>query len=440
MSRVINIEPVWAGHPVGFTLLTQAPWQFVVYYDADRHMSMAWRKLAEAKFQMVRLSSDLGWDSHNFVTMALDRDGYIHVSGNMHAEPLVYFRSDKPYDPTSIKPVHRMTGDDEGACDLPAISTGTPRGDSSICIATAVAATDGGSSTSTTRRPARGRACSIRRCSTARGRAMNAYPGSIVRGPDGLFHIVWMWRNTPDCRSNHDISYVRSRDMKHWETAGGRPGGAADHAARPRSRCRSDAAQSGHDQHEFPRRFRRGEEADRDLSQVRPQGREPDLRGAMGGRPVGHPPVERLAVALGVRRRGGPSPARWVRVPARVLDDGRLVLGFRNAKEGGGTWELDPATLKVKGKVHLPATYPGSIRTLESDFAGMKVRMAGDVGKSPSESVALSSEVGDAAAQSRPPAPGTAARACHAAALRDHEEVAGLRFPRAEVDNRGFSH
>ena len=41
-------------------------------------------------------------------------------------------------------------------------------------------------------------------------------------GPDGYFHLVWVWRNTPDCATNHDLTYARSRDMKTWETSGGK--------------------------------------------------------------------------------------------------------------------------------------------------------------------------------------------------------------------------
>ena len=43
--EVLDVAPVWAGHPVGFCLLTQAPHQFVAYYDADRHMTVAQRTL-----------------------------------------------------------------------------------------------------------------------------------------------------------------------------------------------------------------------------------------------------------------------------------------------------------------------------------------------------------------------------------------------------------
>lgn len=51
----------------------------------------------------------------------------------------------------------------------------------------------------------------------------NAYFADPVLGPDGWFHLVWVWRNTPDCATNHDLTYARSRDMKHWQTSSGKP-------------------------------------------------------------------------------------------------------------------------------------------------------------------------------------------------------------------------
>jgi len=44
-----------------------------------------------------------------------------------------------------------------------------------------------------------------------------------VLGPDKYFHIAWVWRETPMAETNHDLSYARSRDLVHWETAAGKP-------------------------------------------------------------------------------------------------------------------------------------------------------------------------------------------------------------------------
>lgn len=47
---------------------------------------------------------------------------------------------------------------------------------------------------------------------------MSAYISGPKLGPDGLFHLIWVWRDTPSAETNHDISYARSRDLIHWET------------------------------------------------------------------------------------------------------------------------------------------------------------------------------------------------------------------------------
>ena len=51
----------------------------------------------------------------------------------------------------------------------------------------------------------------------------NAYPQGPVRGPDGRFHVIWVWRDTPDCATNHHLSYTRSKDLIHWESIFGEP-------------------------------------------------------------------------------------------------------------------------------------------------------------------------------------------------------------------------
>jgi hypothetical protein len=92
---VLEVDKVWSGHPVGFSLLTVPPFQYVAYYDAERRMTVAQRRLESERWSYQRLPSTLGWDSHNAVTLAVDRAGQLHVAGNMHRTPLVYFRTTK---------------------------------------------------------------------------------------------------------------------------------------------------------------------------------------------------------------------------------------------------------------------------------------------------------------------------------------------------------
>lgn len=227
-----SVDRVWTGHPVGFAFLVERGHQFVAYYDAERRLTVAQRKEGEKAWQHFtlpgvpvpgtrRASNVTGWDSHNYVTMALDREGYLHLAGNMHVNPLVYYRSAKKLDAASLERVDRMTGENEKRCTYPLFFK-----DSSGDLVFRYR--DGGS----------GNGNDIYNVYDAKARAWrrlvgtpildgegrrNAYALKPVLGPDGHFHLAWMWRETPDCATNHTLSYARSRDLVHWEDSRGRP-------------------------------------------------------------------------------------------------------------------------------------------------------------------------------------------------------------------------
>ena len=86
------ISKVWAGHPVSFDVLTYGHVQFVAFYD-DRKMTVGMRNLDAEMWTFEqprgvwlenrgRLSSETGWDTPS-LTMAIDADDHIHLSGNM---------------------------------------------------------------------------------------------------------------------------------------------------------------------------------------------------------------------------------------------------------------------------------------------------------------------------------------------------------------------
>jgi len=216
--------------PVGFAFLTERGHQFVAYYDAERRITVAGRQLDGTNWTFFhpagvlvtnrhRDSNVTAWDAHNYLALALDRDGYLHLSGNMHADPLVYYRSRRPLDVTSLERLDRMTGDQEARVTYPVFFKSAS---GEMLFRYRSGGSGNGSDIYNIYNP-----------DTRAWRHLNAVPvmdgegqrnayASVPRpGPDGLFHLVWVWRETPDCSSNHRLSYVRTRDFIHWENSRG---------------------------------------------------------------------------------------------------------------------------------------------------------------------------------------------------------------------------
>jgi len=214
----LEIDHVPGSFPVGFCLLTHGDRQYAAYFSADHQMTVASRTLDSDVWSYAKLPSKIMWDSHNYITMKMDRDGFLHLAGNMHSVKLVYFRTEKPTDITTFKRF-AMTGQDENRVTYPKFMN-----DHEGNLIFDYRNGRSGSGIRIYNRYDRKTRTWSRLLDTplldGLGKC-NAYPTGPVRGPDGLFHLIWVWRDTPDCATNHDLSYARSKDMIHWETASG---------------------------------------------------------------------------------------------------------------------------------------------------------------------------------------------------------------------------
>ncbi len=216
---VVGKVPSWLS--VQYCLLTHGQRQYVAYYDETHQMTVASRDLGEDSWNHVKLDSKVGWDNHNGIWMAIDRKGSLHLSGNMHCDPLVYFRSDPS---GRIETLRRqtMTGRDEESVTYPRFlkyedgrflfmyrSGGSGNGRRFInCY---------DETTETWNR--------LIDTPLFDGEGeRNAYPhGPSTKRQDGFYHMEWVWRDTPDCATSHHLCYARSKDLIHWESAGGVP-------------------------------------------------------------------------------------------------------------------------------------------------------------------------------------------------------------------------
>lgn len=375
----VDVSPVWSGHRVGFFLLTQGKRQYAAFYDEQRRMTVAMRKLGSKQWEYHRPGQKIGWDSHNYVTLAIDDGGYVHLSGNMHGDPLVYFRTTRPYDIGSFERVGQMVGRQENRCTYPKFF----RGASGELIFTY---RDGGS----------GNGNQIYNVYDVKARTwrrllespltdgqgkMNAYINGPVRGPDGLFHICWVWRDTPDCCTNHDLSYARSGDMVHWETVSGQAitlpmtietGGIVVDAVPVKGGMVNGNTKIGFDSkgrvivsyHKFD-----------------PNGKTQIYNARFGG---GRWRIYQTSDwDYRWYFQGGGTIHFEVRVLGVVAgEDGSLRQSYSHDKYGSGTWVLDEKTLRPVRKERRASRWPAELNKAESHFPGMQVRFQKDAGES----------------------------------------------------------
>lgn len=220
IAEEVTVGPVWSGHPVDFAIHTQGTHQFIGFYDPDRRMVIAHRELGQTTWQRATLPTQASWDSHEWIRLTLDKELCIHVAGNMHNDPLTYFRTTSALDVSTFVQYTSMVGTNESSVTYPEFFHDA-RGD---IIFTYRDGMSGNGNTYVNVYDA-----DIRTWRRLFGTALidgegqrNAYLVGPKLGPDGYYHLVWVWRDTADAQTNHDLSYARSRDMLNWETAGGK--------------------------------------------------------------------------------------------------------------------------------------------------------------------------------------------------------------------------
>ncbi|GAB6167208.1 hypothetical protein JCM19992_32080 [Thermostilla marina] len=370
----IPLEKVWAGHPVGFCLLTEGDHQFAAYYDAERRMTVAARRLNERRWTTVKLDEQVGWDSHNSITMAIDATGCLHLAGNMHVDPLVYFRTEEPYDITTFRRVEHMVGEREDRCTYPKFLT-DPKGRLVFVYR------DGSSGNGdrlwnvydeSTRRWRR----LIDQPLTSGKGLMNAYPNGPLQDSRGVYHMIWVWRDTPDCATNHDLSYARSVDLVHWTDSTGRPlalpitleTGEVIDPVPPGGGLLNSNIRLGFDGQDRPiaSYHKYDDEGNLQLYNARLEA-------------PGKWVVYRVTDwKYRWEFRGGGSINSEVGLSAvRVDDRGRLIQDYRHVKYGSGRWVLDEKTLRPIGTIPRERL-PREIVRLQSDFPGMHVQTTWD--------------------------------------------------------------
>ncbi len=387
VEQVIAIDKVWAGHPVGFSLLTHKNRQYIAYYNANRNMVVGQRKLDVPKFELTIMpatsretsggtSTVLGWDSHNSVTLGIDPDGYLHLSGNMHVHPITYFRSTKPDDISTLVQETSMIGTNEKRCTYPHFMN-SREGD--LLFHYRDGASGSGNEiyniyNSKTKQWHRLLDTPL----TDGQELMNAYQSQPTLMDDNWYHMYWVWRDTPDCATNHDLSYMKSPDLKNWFNAMGEPvklpltfenksvivdpipvqGGIINLAARLCFDANGKPLMAYH--------------------KYDPSGNLQFYVAWLNGSKWENKKITDWKYRW--EFSGGGSINTEVSIGNfKNRGDGFYELGYSHIKYGNGTFLLNEA-LEICGQVRKPAS-PAQLSKLEGTFKGLQVRTSSDLGE-----------------------------------------------------------
>lgn len=187
--------------------------QVVSYYDAQSRLIIAERQLNSTQWTChhTKFTGHTA-DAHNGISMAFDGDGFLHIAWDHHGNRLRYARTVSPEHIEFDQP-STMVGTLEDKVTYPEFYR-MPGGD--LIFFYRHGASGNGNLVFNRYDVSRRRWTRVQDNLIDGEGQRNAYWQVAVDGSGGL-HLSWVWRETGDVTTNHDIAYALSRDGgKSW--------------------------------------------------------------------------------------------------------------------------------------------------------------------------------------------------------------------------------
>jgi hypothetical protein len=211
---IVPVDSGWAANSVNAvvfrknSLASYKQWQYIAYYNNRKYVVLGKRTLGSAKWELVQTKfQGNATDAHNAISIMVDGDGYLHLAWDHHNNALNYCRS---ISAGSLQMTERMpmTGSLEENVSYPEFYS-LPGGDLFFLYR------DGGS----------GKGNLVVNYYHTKTKQWQQLHSNLVDGEGkrnaywqactdskGRIHLSWVWRESPDVASNHDLCYARSDD------------------------------------------------------------------------------------------------------------------------------------------------------------------------------------------------------------------------------------
>lgn len=211
---VTEVGKGWAGNSINTvvfrknSLASYKQTQFISYYDADGFVVLGKRTIGDNNWQLKRTAYKGNIkDAHNSISIAIDGDGYVHMAWDHHGNALRYAKSKEPLS-LELTEKMPMTGKDENKVSYPEFYK-MPNGDLLFFYRDGAS---GNGNMVLNKYDVQQKQWSRLQTNLIDGEnKRNAYWQACV-DVKGAIHLSWVWRESPDVASNHDMSYAVSKD------------------------------------------------------------------------------------------------------------------------------------------------------------------------------------------------------------------------------------
>ena len=200
------------------SLVTFKGIQYAAYYDNDRYIVLAKRPSGTDNWQTERTPyQGDATDAHKDISIMVDGSGFLHITWGHHNQPLNYAVSIEAGS-LQLSAKKSMTGTRENKVTYPEFYK-LPNGDLLFVYR------DGGS----------GNGDLVMKRYSVQTKQWIDVQNNLVNGEGkrsaywqmaidklGTIHLSWVWRESPDVASNHDMCYAKSTDGGvTWEKSTG---------------------------------------------------------------------------------------------------------------------------------------------------------------------------------------------------------------------------
>lgn len=213
-TNIVEVGKAWAKNSVNANILryhsvvSDKSHQYIAYYDEDGRVVLGKREIGSETWELHKTQYGGNVrDAHNSISIMVDGASYLHMSWDHHAHPLRYARGKEPGS-LELSEKMQMTGIKEDRVTYPEFYK-LSNGNLLFFYRDGLS---GRGNLMINHYDVQTQRWTQRQDSLLDGEGQrNAY-WQTCTDSDGTIHISWVWRETGDVATNHNMGYAKSKD------------------------------------------------------------------------------------------------------------------------------------------------------------------------------------------------------------------------------------